>query len=122
MNAFSSLLCASAPLREKIASRQAPPAAKAPFGDEAGESDEEYMPLVPERIGPAFGERDFAIGQAGDERVQAVERQHFAAGLAGEALQQRTIHRQRAEFFGLRLDGPAGVAVADFAAIGRRDT
>src|SRR5206468_12985114 len=87
-------------------SRQAPPAAKAPFGDKAGECEEEDMPLMPQRIRPTFGLRDFAIRQAGDERIEAIERQHFAAGLACEALEQRPIDRQRAKLLRLRLDGP----------------
>src|SRR5437762_8019755 len=76
---------------------------------------------MPEWIRPAFGLRYFAVRQAGDERFQAVKRQHFAAGLTGEALQQRTIDRQRAEFLGFGLDRPAGVALADLAAVGGGD-
>ena len=46
--------------------------------------------MVPERIGPALGLRNLAIGQAGDERIKAVEREHLAASLVGKALQERT--------------------------------
>ena len=42
---------------------------------------------MPEGIGPTFGERDFAVGEAGDKRIERIERDYFAAAVLGNAIE-----------------------------------
>src|SRR5690348_3159768 len=77
------------------------------------------MPLMPKRVRPALGHRNLAVRQAGDKRIEIVEREHLATRFLGKALKERQIYRQVAKLLRLRLDRPAGLALADRAAIGR---
>src|SRR5438105_11126455 len=69
-------------------SGQALPSSQAPFGDEAGESEEENSRLMPERRSPGLGDGRLAVGEGFRELVQRGGGNKFSAGLLRYAFQK----------------------------------
>ena len=73
---------------------------------------------MPQGGGPRLGDRRVPRGEAGDERVEAVAVDELALGLRGDRLQELAVGLEAGELVGRGLGGPAGLALADGAAVG----
>ena len=63
----------------------------------------------------------FRLGRLATKESRPLGFENFAAGFFGDAIEQRAIRGEGAEFFGIGLDSPAQFAGADFRGVGGFD-